>query len=220
MDAAFRAGEIARCFLPQRTHYWYSRCKLASDPLYRGVGAALRDTHAPLLDLGCGIGLLAHTLRALGFTGSYFGVDNDIGKIGSARAAAARARLADTHFEALDLATMAPPSHRGSVALLDVLQFMPVAAGQALLDRAASSIAPGGRLVIRTGIECAGARMRFTRAVDRGSRRIGWMNAPPHWYPTREALEAALARHALRARFAPLTGLLPFDNWLVVASGD
>lgn len=217
MEAAYRAKEIAQRYLPQRAHYWYSRCKLATDPLYVGVGAALRDASAPLLDLGCGIGLLAHTLRDQGFVAAYRGIDNDAAKIASAREAAERASLREVHFETLDLANNRFPQHRGSVALLDVLQFMPAEAAQALIENAIACIAGDARLVIRTGLERSGARMRFTRAVDTGSRKIGWMNAAPHWYPTRTSLEILFARYGLYAKFVPLTGLLPFDNWLVVA---
>jgi 2-polyprenyl-3-methyl-5-hydroxy-6-metoxy-1,4-benzoquinol methylase len=217
MPAPYRAVDIASAFLPQRAHYWYSRCKLALDPLYLGAGAALRDTRAPLLDLGCGIGLLAHALRAQGFAAPYRGVDNDARKVASAVAAAARSGLADARFDVVDLAREDFPAHDGSVALLDVLQFVSEAAASALLAHAARSVSAEGRLLIRTGLEVPGARMRFTRAVDQGSRRIGWMNAAPHRYPTREGLEATFAQHGLRASFAPLTGLLPFHNWLVVA---
>ena len=217
MTAPFRAVDIATAYLPQRTHYWYSRCKLASDPLYAAVGNELRGTTAPLLDLGCGIGLLAHALRAQGFTARYQGVDNDAGKIASAKEAAARARLADVSFDTVDLSREDLPVHGGSVALLDVLQFVPDAAAQALLARASQLIDGDGRLLIRTGLEAPGARMRFTRAVDRASRKIGWMNTEPHRYPTREGLEAIFARYGLHATFAPLTGVLPFNNWLVVA---
>ena len=84
------AVAIAQAYLPERQYYWYVRCKLASDPLYAEETVALRDTEAPLLDLGCGIGLLAHALRAQGYTGTYVGIDNDIGKIAAAQAAAAR----------------------------------------------------------------------------------------------------------------------------------
>jgi SAM-dependent methyltransferase len=220
MTAPFRAVDIATAYLPQRTHYWYSRCKLATDPLYLGAGAALRETTAPLLDLGCGIGLLAHALRAQGFAAAYRGVDNDGTKIASAREAALRAGLADARFDVVDLAHDDFPAHRGSVALLDVLQFVSEKAGQNLLARAAESVVAGGLLLIRSGLEAPGARMRFTRAVDSGSRKIGWMNAEPHRYPTREALEALLARHGLRAQFSPLTGILPFNNWLIVARRD
>src|SRR5689334_2354153 len=121
MASPYLGVDIANNYLPQRTHYWYVRCKLASDLLYGGVGEALLDTHAPLLDLGCGIGLLAHTLRAQGFTGEYLGVDNDAQKISAARSAAASASLAHVQFECIDLAREEFPAHRGSVALLDVL---------------------------------------------------------------------------------------------------
>ena len=65
------AQRIARAFLPPRWHgnryfYYYTRAKLRTDPLYPGVLDALRGTTAPVLDLGCGIGLLAHALRAVG----------------------------------------------------------------------------------------------------------------------------------------------------------
>ena len=69
--------EIAQHYLPLRAHYWYARIKLATDPLYAGVGAVLARTEEPVLDLGCGIGLLGHTLRAQGFSGDYRGVDID-----------------------------------------------------------------------------------------------------------------------------------------------
>ena len=95
-----RARDIARAFLPDwplgnRYHYYYARAKLRSDPLYPGVCEALRGTRAPVLDLGCGIGLLAHALQQDGIGVRYFGVDNDARKIVSARRAAARAGLVD-----------------------------------------------------------------------------------------------------------------------------
>ncbi|MBS0582374.1 MAG: methyltransferase domain-containing protein [Proteobacteria bacterium] len=207
---------IAGAYLPARQHYWYTRCKLASDPLYADVGMALRETSAPLLDLGCGIGLLAHTLRAQGFAGGYLGVDNDAGKIAAARAAAERAGLRETRYDCIDLADGAFPAHRGSVALLDVLQYLPVQAATALVEHAAACVVRGARLVIRSGLDDADARTRFTRAMDVFSRRIGWMNTAPKRYPTRAELAALLARCGLRARFTPPGGRLPFNNWLIV----
>jgi 2-polyprenyl-3-methyl-5-hydroxy-6-metoxy-1,4-benzoquinol methylase len=203
-------------YLPLRHHYWYARCKLATDPLYAGVGAALAETSAPLLDLGCGIGLLAHTLRSHGFTAAYVGVDNDANKIAAATGAAEHAGLSDVRYACVDLANDAFPPHRGSVALLDVLQYLPAPAATALVERAAACIVPGARLVIRSGLDDHDARTRFTRAMDVFSRRIGWMNTAPKRYPTRTELETLLARCGLQARFTPLSGRLPFNNWLIV----
>src|SRR5690606_26431095 len=58
-----QATVIAKAFLPphrvlNRWDYHYIRSKLSTDPLYPGVLRALRGSHAPVLDLGCGLGLL------------------------------------------------------------------------------------------------------------------------------------------------------------------
>ena len=217
---------IARAFLPSRWHYHYARSKLRSDPLYGGVVAALADSTAPLLDLGCGVGLLAHCLRARGVALRYRGVDNDAGKIALARHAAARAQLSGVAFESIDLsptdsqdpAHPALREHRGSVAILDVLQFLPAQAQAPLIDAAVDCLTPGARLVIRTGLADDSGRARVTRAVDTFSHALRWMNTGPKRYPLREALEAQLRGHGLDTRFTPLWGRTPFNNWLLVAS--
>jgi 2-polyprenyl-3-methyl-5-hydroxy-6-metoxy-1,4-benzoquinol methylase len=215
------SAAIARAFLPSRWHYHYVRSKLRSDPLYGGVVAALAGSDAPLLDLGCGVGLLAHCLRARQIAVPYRGVDNDAAKIAQARAAAARAQLADAAFDCIDLAqsdTHALRHHRGSVAILDVLQFLPPETTVPLLDAAVACLTPGARLVIRTGLAGDSRRARITRAVDSFSRALRWMNTGPKRYPERDALDAQLRGHGLDTQFAPLWGRTPFNNWLVVAS--
>ena len=211
--------DIARQFLPRRPHYWYARIKLATDPLYTGVGAVLAKTREPLLDLGCGIGLLAHALRAQGFAGNYRGVDIDEEKIVSAREAAGRARLTGVCFEPIDLAR-GFPTHRGSVALLDIVQFLLPDAQDVLLESAIASLTPGAVLVMRSGLQHEGWRLRFTRGVDRFARMSGWMNVGPQRYPRRDELEQRFARHGLHASFTPLRGRLPFENWLICAGHD
>lgn len=217
---------IAEAFLPDRPwqgyrDYFYTRAKLGSDPLYPGVCEALRGTTAPLLDLGCGLGLLAHALRAQGIALEYRGVDNDAGKIARARRAAARAELAGAAFATVDLARAPPdrmtPAHRGSVALLDVLQFIPPDAQSRALDAAIAMLVPGAKLVIRTGLADGSGRARVTRAVDVLSRVLGWMNAGPSRYPDADDLRARFAAAGLRSEFTPLYGDTPFNNWRVVA---
>ena len=213
------AQHIAHAFLPSRWHFYYTRSKLHTDPLYDGVCAALRDTHAPVLDLGCGIGLLAHCLRGLGLTQPYLGVDNDMGKIELAQQVMQRAQLHDVQFDTVNLAQHFP-AHRGSVVLLDVLQYLPPTMQQACLEQACRCITPGARLVIRTGLSDPGWRSTVTRAADLAARAIRWMNTGPKQYPTREQLTAAFAQHGLRGQFQPLWGNTPFNNWLVVAALD
>lgn len=216
LDARQRDA-LARAFLPSRWDYHYARSKLASDPLYGGVAAVLRGARGPLLDLGCGIGLLAHYLPAVDLQLGYRGIDSDAGKIARAGVAASGSGLSDTRFDCVDL-SQGLPAHTGSVAILDVLQFLPPAAQQPLLRQAAQRIAPGGRLVIRTGLAGSGWRARVTRGVDVFSRVVGWMNTGPRRYPARDELEALLAQEGLTTRFQPLWGRTPFNNWLVVAS--
>lgn len=216
------AQRIAHAFLPRRWygnrwHYHYSRIKLGSDPLYPGVAAALRGSVAPLLDLGCGLGLLAHALRAEDVALFYRGVDNDATKITMAQRAAHHAGLHDAEFRVVDLATTLPV-HHGSVAILDVLQYLDDAAQRRLLDAAIAMLVPGARLVIRSGIEDGSRRMQMTRGFDRFANLLGWMNAAPRGYPRADDLRALLARAGLQATFTPLHGNTPFNNWLVVAT--
>lgn len=216
------AQRIAAAFLParwygSRWHYFYARSKLGSDPLYSGVIDVLRDSDAPLLDLGCGIGLLAHALRAAAIDLPYLGVDNDAGKIAHAQRAATRAKLPTIDFAVLDLAA-GLPAHRGSVAILDVLQFVPPAAQGGILDAAIAMLTPGARLIIRTGLDDGSRRARTTRSIDALSRTLRWMNAGPQRYPDADGLRAKFANAGLTAAFTPLYGNTPFNNWRIVAA--
>ena len=219
--AAAQAREIARAFLPEsrlgnRYHYFYTRAKLASDPLYPGVAEALRGTTEPVLDLGCGLGLLAHTLRADGIDLPYRGVDIDAGKIARAASVARRAGLRDVCFEAIDLSRTLP-DHCGSIAILDVLQYVEPAAQTAIVDGAIAMLAPEGRLVIRTGLDDGGSRHRMTDLADRFGRLAGWMYSSPRRYPRADDLRARLDAAGLVSEFMPLYGNTPFNNWRIVA---
>ncbi|MDG2525904.1 methyltransferase [Stenotrophomonas sp. HITSZ_GD] len=215
------ARAIARAFLPARRwgnryDYHYVQAKLRSDPLYPGVIAILRDTPWPVLDLGCGLGLLAHALRAARHAPAYLGVDIDTAKLARAERAAGVAALRQVAFAPLDLTGQLPP-HAGSVALLDVLQYLPAKRQQALLANAAARLAAGAPLVIRTPLAGDHSRGRLTRIADRLGHLSGWMRTAPRDYPSREGLLAALSSLGLRGECTPLYGTTPFNNWLVVA---
>ncbi|HLM53292.1 MAG TPA: class I SAM-dependent methyltransferase [Pseudoxanthomonas sp.] len=216
------ATRIARAFLPanplgNRWDYYYTLTKLRSDPLYPGVLQALRGSTEPLLDLGCGLGLLAHALRQDGQAMPYRGVDNDAAKIARAQIVGARARLRQAQFDLVDLA-QGPPPHRGSVAILDVLQYLSAEAQHALLTRAVDMLIPGARLVIRTTLGDDSRRGQTSRITDRLANLIGWMQSRPQCYPDADVMRAQLAQAGLASTFAPLYGNTPFNNWLIVAA--
>ncbi|MCS7125495.1 MAG: class I SAM-dependent methyltransferase [Aigarchaeota archaeon] len=50
-----------------------------------------------ILDVGCGIGLLAENLRSLGFSGEYIGVDIDLERVKSAEKVHGEYIIADAH---------------------------------------------------------------------------------------------------------------------------
>lgn len=207
---------IAASFLPDRYRYWYSLSKLAMDPLYEAAPAAFADEREPLLDLGCGIGLLLHCLRASGCKLPYVGVDTDAVKIEAARDASTRGGHQGAEFQICDLSEQFP-KHHGSVALLDVLQYLPQAAQARLLEQAAQCVSKQGRLVIRTGLADRTWRSAITRATDRFGHRVGWMKTSFKAQPSAEELRAVLQRHGLHAEIKPLWGRTPFNNWLVIA---
>lgn len=207
---------IAASFLPDRYRYWYSLSKLAMDPLYEAVPDAFADEREPLLDLGCGIGLLLHCLRASGRKFPYVGVDTDAVKIEAARVASARGGHAGADFQVCDLSVRFP-QHEGSVALLDVLQYLPQQAQGTLLSQAAQCVSKQGQLVIRTGLADGSWRGTLTRATDRFGHLVGWMKTSFKSQPSAQELRAVLHRHGLQAEFKPLWGRTPFNNWLVIA---
>ena len=215
------ATRIARAYLPphplgNRWDYYYTRAKLGSDPLYPGVLNALRGSDAPVLDLGCGLGLLAHALRLDGQSMPYRGVDNDAAKIARAKIVAGRNGLGDVQFDVVDLA-QGLPAHSGSVAILDVLQYLSAEDQATLIANTIGMLTPGARLVIRTALGDDSSRGRTSRITDRLANLIGWMQFRPKCYPDADAMRAQMESAGLQTSFAPLYGNTPFNNWLIVA---
>lgn len=215
------ARVIARAFLPahplgNRWDYYYCLGKLRSDPLYPGVVAALRGSSAPVLDLGCGLGLLAHALRHDGQTLAYHGLDNDAAKVRRGQRAAARQPLSQVSFDCHDL-SLGLPEHHGSVAILDVLQYLTADAQANLVQHATTMLGDGARLVMRVAIADDSSRGRTTRIGDRLANLVGWMQSRARSYPDIERLRSVLDDAGLQTRFSNLSGNTPFNHCLIVA---
>jgi SAM-dependent methyltransferase len=193
----------------------YVRLKIASDPAYNAVFEVLRGSSTPLLDLGCGVGVLALYLRERGFTAPIVGIDHDRRKIEVARRVAGND--ASLSFRLGDART--PPEFRGDVVLLDVLHYFSDADQSRILQNATGA---GGAVIIRDGIRDGSFRYRLTYAQETLARLGGWLKAERLNFPTREAIERPL-NGDFREEVTPMYGRTPFNNYLFVfsrSSGD
>ena len=198
-----------------RWHRGYVKSKVRTDPLYGAVFEELKDENLPLLDVGCGLGVLAFYLRARGLTFPISAIDYDRKKVDAANAAAEAGGFDDLEFDHGD-ARESLPQFTGNVTILDILQFFSQAEQASLLTAAATSLPPGGKLVIRSGLKDRSLRFKITHAGDIFARASFWMKAAPTEYPTRESIAATLEGAGLVGAFRPLWGKTPFNNYLAV----
>lgn len=208
----FSLLEFARQF-PTHQERCYTAVKLATDPLYSAVHAALQDTCEPLLDVGCGMGLLAFYLRQRRWLPAITGVDFDERKILTASRLAAQFGE-ELSFQQADI-SMALPDFIGSVTALDILQYFSADEQMALLQACARRVSSSGLLVIRTGLTDHSMRFYLTRWADCLAAWTQWLPAPI-LYPSQGEITRILGEEGLHGSFLPLWGHTPFNNWLGV----
>ena len=208
-------ARIARLY-DSRLQRGYVMGKLTSDPAYAATVAAIAGTQLPLLDLGCGIGLLGQYLSAQGHRLPYVGLDHDERKIAAGQRAAQRAGLDATmtlhHADAAEL-----PALSGHVALLDMLHYLPAERQPALLQAAIRHLAPQGCLIIRNVLREPNWRFHVTRLEEFFLRASGWIPGGAQHYPTADELRVPLEDAGLDVRIEPLHGRTPFNSYLIVA---
>jgi len=188
----------------------YVTWKVRADPAYDAVLRQLRGHDEPLLDLGCGVGLLAFYLREHGVQTPITGIDFDRRKVDVACRAATPYR--DIDFVAGDARSTLPEGR--NVVMLDLLHYLDAESRARILANVARAVPPGGIVVIRQGIRDVSWRYRFTSAVDALGRAMRWMKAEHLLYPSREEITAAFA--GFDAEIAPLWGRTPYNNYLFV----
>lgn len=198
-----------------RWDHFYTKAKLGSDPVYSAVSQEIHASSLPLLDIGCGIGLLGHYLRACGQKAPVTGFDYDQRKITSAARMATKGGHQDLSFASGDART-GLPDFSGHVVILDILQFFTEPEQDALLTSAASRVAPGGKLIIRSGLRDDSWRFRITVLGDYLAKVTFWMKAAPTRYPEAEQFQRVLGAAGLKVRIVPMWGGTPFNNYLIV----
>ncbi|HUJ12775.1 MAG TPA: class I SAM-dependent methyltransferase [Thermoanaerobaculia bacterium] len=185
----------------------YVRAKLATDPVYEAVFERLRGSAAPVMDVGCGIGLLAAYLRERGFDAPIAGIDHDARKVRIAR------QVVTEHDVTFDVGdARAPLGFRGNVVLLDVLHYFTTDDQKTILRNAAES---GGMILIRDGVRDGSFRYRATYVQETLARAGGWLKAERLNFPTRPFLEQSFDG-AYSTEVVPMYGKSPFNNYLFV----
>ena len=186
---------------PSRSLRMYVRWKIASDPAYDAV---FHRARGPIVDIGCGAGVLAAYLRARGFDAPIAGVDHDRRKIELARACGLpRAVFNVGDASEIDL--------RGTVVMLDLLHYFDDDAQAAMLRRAASD---ANLVIIRDALRDGSWRYRATYAQEAFARAVRWLQADRLNFPRRETIVDAF--RGFESEIVPLWGRTPFNNYLFV----
>ncbi|MCP4847533.1 MAG: class I SAM-dependent methyltransferase [Verrucomicrobiaceae bacterium] len=214
--ATLKPEKISRLF-PSRWHRIYTIAKLRSDPLYNAVYNELEGSQLPLLDIGCGLGILAFYLRERDQLFPIKAIDYDQRKIIAAKNAARNHLSLDfIHGDIRD----GLPDFSGNITILDILQFFSPKEQATLLRNAALSVARGGKLIIRSGISDNSLRFKTTRLGDRIAKATFWMKAAPTCYPEVHSIVKIMEQSGLRGEAHPLWGKTPFNNYLMVFNRD
>ncbi len=198
------AGRIAARY-PTRFLRIYVRSKIRVDPVYAAVFERIGEGSEPLLDIGCGIGILALYLRARGFRASIRGVDTDDRKVAIARSVMPEA----TTFSIAD--ARAAIDSAGTIVLLDLLHYFRGDEQARILASAARSATT---VIIRDAIRDGSWRYRLTYLQETLARVIRWLRAERLHFPTRD--EVMRPFDGFDAEVAPLYGRTPFNNYLFV----
>lgn len=192
----------------------YVRGKLRRDRIYQAAYELMGASAKPILDVGCGVGLLAFYLRERACRQPVIGLDLDARKIRyGAEIASRRYRDVDLRFHDVGKTI---PKFSGNVVLFDVLHYLPPARQKALLTRLAECVAPGGLLVIRDCPREPGARYWITWMAEKMAQAISWNIHSALHFPTRASINGAFEAAEFDRESRPLWGASPFNNHLFI----
>jgi len=99
-----------------------------------------------VLDLGCGNGLFAATLKLGSADRKVIGIDLDARKIAAARRSLGELHDADFHLGNI---VSVPYPKAGACTIIDVLYLLPVEAQNAILKKCAGALPSGGTLILK-----------------------------------------------------------------------
>ncbi len=183
------ACERVAAHFSQRWLCAYARGKLRNDPIYRAAYELLRSSPEPILDVGCGVGLLPFYLRERGCRERMLGLDVDARKIREAKRIG-ESCYQDVSFHEHNVQT-AIPVFSGNVTLFDMLHYLPIAAQSSVLSRLAECVAAGGVLILRDCLNDCGPRFWMTYFMEKVAQVISWNLRTSLHFPSRARVNEA-----------------------------
>lgn len=189
--------------------YYYAQGKLALDPAYPVAARELASSPRPLLDIGCGMGLLAAWLRAHGHRAPISGMDVDDKKVRIAQDLLGAEQATFHTGDALDFAP-----HSGDVVMLDVLHYFDDNQQQRLLEKIAASLAPGGVALIRVTLNDKSWRFTATKLEEWFVHASGWIPTSGWNFPTRDEVGRPFLAAGFSEDARPMWGITPFNSYL------
>lgn len=212
LAARARYRRIARRFPISLGLRGYIVGKLALDPAFRAVLEIVRDSPAPIVDVGCGFGLLAHYLRENGCCVPVHGLDLDAEKIELARVAAQRVGWNDVTFAVGDADTEFPKD--ATVVMLDVIHYLDADAQQRLLTNLARR---DGLVLLRTAPRERTWRFALVLAQEWWTRVSRWIPVGGGFNFVRtESICAPFREAGWECETRPMWGRTPFNSRLFV----
>ena len=209
MTPAIRAADR---FRHNRVLHGYAKGKTGWDPAYATVAGLLEKSTHPLLDIGCGVGLLAAYLRECGCEQQILGIEPDAAKI-----EVANERVASVYpmleFRVGDARCL--PEFSGDIVMLDVLHYMEPDVQRSVLEQISTRIGPGGRALIRTTFRDGSWRYYATMLEEAFVRVSGWICGGSCHFPTREEVTAPFHGPEWNVSVAPMWGRTPFNSHLI-----
>lgn len=212
----------------------FARGKLGRDPVFRGLieRGLIGEGRARVVDIGCGQGLFASLLSAMGAmqaqsgewpaswpatpaSAHYTGIELMPKDVARAEASVGHLRPAP-RFMCADMRTAELPAS-DLVVILDVLHYVDLEAQEAVLRRVRDALQPRGRLLLRIGDADSRRGFAISQWVDRTVTRIRGHRVSPTWGRPLKDWKALLERLGFSVESVPMSEGTPFANVLLVA---
>ena len=198
----------------QRWLRGYVQSKLRRDPVFQTAYELFRESERPILDVGCGLGLLGFYLRERGCQQPILGLDIDERKVREG-SRIVQGEYLNIQLDCRDVREQIP-EFSGDVVLFDLLHYLEPLQQDFLLSRLMECIPPAGALVIRDGLRERSARYRMTWIAEKFAQIVSWNLSTPLYFPSREQISGGLDEEKFSCEIQPLWGSTPFSNYLFV----